>query len=880
MVACRPMAALVPLMTAAALALAGWLASGVVTVRSLDAPARIGLLPPPSTLLAFLLPLLALSGLWRRDDGWRAAALRVVCILLPVTVPWLPLPLPAALLAWTGPLALGWWAASVACVYADAFVALAAPVRTTMVSPARAPVVAALVTGALLCATAWHTAPQHPKGDEPDYLVISQSLLLDRDLRIENNHTRADYAPYHPGGLPPSYLARGTNGQIYSVHAPGLPLLLVPGFALAGYGGVLASLVLFAMAGAWLAWHTCWAATRDAVASWIGVLATVGAAPFFLHGAAVFPDAPASVLALFAVSTLLHWRRQPDGVIRALSPARACLVALALGAMPWLHTRYALLSAGLGAAVCASMAARRDWRGSLAFGAPASLLAIAWFGFFFVIYGTPSPSAAYGAYTQMALTHLWPGIPGLLFDQQFGLLASAPVLALAILALRSAARATDPAAWRIAALVIGLAFIYTAVVGAYRMWWGGLSAPARFLVPLVLPLAPLIAIGWQSLRTRASRHLAVTLLVASLAMTAVLICVDHGSLAYNDRDGRARWALWASPLVDLVAALPAAHRDAPAVVLRDAGIWIAATSLAWVLARGLERRGRLSPLGTAALVACLLPAASAIAWAWRGVNGLAPAASQIAFLERQVESRGDALIAITPPPRGRTRNWFVVEIDSRRPRTGQEYSVLRVDRLPAGRYRLFTDVITPEARLGVTLGQGRTSRFIADLDASRDRTSTPFDLALPVQDVVVKGSREAVSAARRTWLVAGEVRSSSAVPATRTQALGGTLWLLPEDGIYPEPEGAWLAGDADVIVGVTSSEAFEVSLRAGAAPVVVRWSGAGEGEARLAAGETRVVTMAPRLGLLTLRARGGFRPAQVSPGNGDHRYLGVWISTP
>ena len=44
MVACRPMRALVPLLTAAALAIAGWLATGIVTVRSLDDPARIGLL--------------------------------------------------------------------------------------------------------------------------------------------------------------------------------------------------------------------------------------------------------------------------------------------------------------------------------------------------------------------------------------------------------------------------------------------------------------------------------------------------------------------------------------------------------------------------------------------------------------------------------------------------------------------------------------------------------------------------------------------------------------------------------------------------------------------------------------------------------------------
>ena len=107
---------------------------------------------------------------------------------------------------------------------------------------------------------------------------------------------------------------------------------------------------------------------------------------------------------------------------------------------------------------------------------------------------------------------------------------------------------------------------------------------------------------------------------------------------------------------------------------------------------------------------------------------------------------------------------------------------------------------------------------------------------------------------------------------------GRAVWLLPEDGIYPEPDGAWIAGDADVTVGLPSSAPLSVGLRAGAAAVVVSWSGARSGDAHLVAGETRVVTMAPAQGRLRLRTRGGFRPSQVSPGTRDQRYLSVWIA--
>ena len=642
------------------------------------------------------------------------------------------------------------------------------------------------------------------------------------------------------------------------MHAPGLPALLVPGFAIAGHPGAVATLVLFAMAGAWLAWRAGWDVTGDVGASWIGMLATVGATPFFLHGAAIYPDAPASVLALFAVWVLLT---------DTPGPRRYLWLALALGVLPWLHTRYAILSVGLGAAAVVQIASKRDWRALVTFVTPAMLLAITWFGFFLVIYGTPNPSAPYGAYTQMALAHLRPALPGLLFDQQFGLLASAPVLALALAVVRPAIGRSAPAVWRIGVFALALALAYTCVVGAYRMWWGGLSAPARFLVPLVLPLAPFIAVVWQSLRSRASRHLAVILIAVSLAFTAMLIVVDHGALAYNVRDGRARWAVWVSPLADLVAALPAAHRDAPGIVVRDTAVWIGALGLAWSLWRLMERRGRFTPLASFVTIAALVPAASSTVWTMHGVSGLAPATSQVRYLDRRAAPGGSTLISITPPPIGRTRTWFEVELESTHPRSSSDFTLLRLDRLPAGRYRLFSTVNAPGAKLGVTLGNARATRFLAELEPSASRPSSPFVLAMPVNDLVVRGSREAAAAPGRTWILADEIWDTRAIPpATRSHPLGNAAWLLPAEGIHPEPGGAWLAGDAEVTVGLPSSGPQVVVLRAGAADVVVSWEGATSGEARLAAGETREVTMTPARGRLRLRTRGGFRPSQVSPG--------------
>ena len=66
-------------------------------------------------------------------------------------------------------------------------------------------------------------------------------------MKIENNHRRADYGAFFNGELPPDYLRRGKNGAIYSIHAPGLPILLLPAYAI---GGVRAAIVMMCLFGA------------------------------------------------------------------------------------------------------------------------------------------------------------------------------------------------------------------------------------------------------------------------------------------------------------------------------------------------------------------------------------------------------------------------------------------------------------------------------------------------------------------------------------------------------------------------------------------------------------------------------------------------------
>jgi hypothetical protein len=181
-------------------------------------------------------------------------------------LPWLPFRIPAAALLWTGPFMAAVWLAVVVGVIVERSRGNTARWFT---DPRRAPVVAGLLSLRLYAASAAWLAPLLPDGDEPHYLILAQSLIKDGDLRIENNHRRGDYLEYSLNAATPDYLRRGVNGEIYSIHAPGLPILIAPALALFGYPGVVAFLGLIAALSTGLVWSLAYRATANVASAWL-----------------------------------------------------------------------------------------------------------------------------------------------------------------------------------------------------------------------------------------------------------------------------------------------------------------------------------------------------------------------------------------------------------------------------------------------------------------------------------------------------------------------------------------------------------------------------------------------------------------------------------
>jgi hypothetical protein len=634
------------------LGLSVWCAAGTIAVASADhATPRYAVAAPIWTLIAAV-ALGALVPACRRRPGAALPALLS-------TVPWWPVPLPPILLIFTGPLAWLPIAASVGLAIGSAPVAAVARAIGAD-RPTRAAWLAAAATLGLVAATAWSAAPRSPGGDEPHYLIITQSLLEDGDLRIENNHRQRDYAAYFGGDLAPHYYVRGKNGQIYSVHAPGLPAIVLPGFALFGYRGAEATVMLLAALAGALIWRIGWHATRDPRAAWFAWGAIASATTFLILGFTIYPDGPAMVAVAAAVLLLL---RLSD----AASPPGLWALAggsLPLAALPWLHTRFVLIAAGFGVVIAIRVLADRARPigvrlGRLAaFAALPMASALGWFAFFYVIYGTPNPAAAYGSAADTHLKYSPAGVVALLFDGQFGVLTYAPVL---IASLVGWLRPVNRASRRVGLEALAVMALYVPAATTYWMWWAGNPAPpARFFGAMLPALALPLAAAWT--RGDALRRAGLVALgTVTLGFSASAIGVDRGKLAWNDRDAQSHLLGWLGPVVNLRRGWPSffwtldpgfnlSNLSSEWIFAGRVALFLAVWTGAWFAGRALWARRADSGASfrtRAVAVAWLLVGMMIVAqagWLANGVTGLDAEPAQAALLA--AARRGDAVVGI------------------------------------------------------------------------------------------------------------------------------------------------------------------------------------------------------------------------------------------
>jgi MFS family permease len=431
-------------------------------------------------------------------------------------------------------------------------------------------------------------------GDEPHYLIVTQSLWADGDIDVRNNHAANDSRRFGVDNLEPGPHVRESNGRQLPVHDIGLSVALVPIYAVAtGLSGLVSEPLLarFRMSRGLFAYSlvTLSLLALTALAAYLTrrALLTAGASPGLAAGLVlvvwlsppvlsnaylVFPE----VAALLTTASIV--KRSTEA---AVIPFGRWLAPLSLlGLLPWFHRKFIVYVAAL----AISLAWRhRDqvhrlrpaqWIAAIGLISFPTVLLLLWTWWQWGNIG--------GALTLDRPPFSWEafrvGWLGLLVDRENGLWAWAPAYALLPLACALSGRAAWP--WLVP---VGALFLASA---SHDQWWGGFSPAARFLMPLA-PIACLFAPAlWRHPATRA---------VTTVAVAAQVVIAAYGwqvtRALWPQGDGHNRVV---GPLLEFVGAsesvLPAL-RVAPDTLGRAlvlVAIGLAINLVLWFVVRGHE----------------------------------------------------------------------------------------------------------------------------------------------------------------------------------------------------------------------------------------------------------------------------------------------------
>ncbi len=356
------------------------------------------------------------------------------------------------------------------------------------------PIVAAIFAGAIYLIVIPHQLQWPIDGDEPYYLLTSESILHDFDLDLANQFRdidqsvvdRPDLRP-HPGE------PVGEEGERVSRYEPTLPLLLIPGRVLGGLFGAVATMALF---GALLMYSTIRFLEEEGIshraAFAVYPLIAFGP-PVLFYATRMWPEIPAAWCLVEA--------------LRAIRSGKERKMILFLAAMSLLKLRFAALALGLVTVVFFRWRTRFRTV-ALAAALFAVPLLIAWW-----ITGNP---LRLNSIRDLELQAGWKyarGFFGLLLDGQTGLLFQAPLWLISLASLFRWKRLPE-------ALKLGFAgsSLYLFLLLPRVQWHGGWSPPLRYLT-VFAPLFALAA-GWM-----VERMPSIWLGVVALATTAISI---HG----------------------------------------------------------------------------------------------------------------------------------------------------------------------------------------------------------------------------------------------------------------------------------------------------------------------------------------------------------------
>ena len=319
-------------------------------------------------------------------------------------------------------------------------------------------------------------------GDEPHFLIISQTLLKYHSLNVMLDYQHGDYRLFYPLYIAP-HVAYNARGQLLPLHNIGGPVLwLIPYYLWGRLGAVffislLSVLIIHNIYKFLLTMHI---SQRYA---FIVSLAYAVASPLYIYSHLTFIEPIGAFICIYVFRKIFQKEMRVSEII---------ISSILLGILPWIHIRFALFEMILFFSLLYKIYATNrlnNFKYYLYYIAPITILFIALEVYSYQIWGTLNPAVnevndIHGGSTPFAVLP-FAGMLGVFFDQEHGLFVNFPVFMLLLTGMVLAARRKF---LRYNLLMLLLSIPYILLFTSFKDWAGGWCPPARFILVL-LPLS-------------------------------------------------------------------------------------------------------------------------------------------------------------------------------------------------------------------------------------------------------------------------------------------------------------------------------------------------------------------------------------------------------
>jgi hypothetical protein len=335
-------------------------------------------------------------------------------------------------------------------------------------------------------------------GDEPNYLLMSHSLLKDKDIDLSNNFAHKDYFYFYDKEKNPRLTLGingryGKDGKLYSVNLPGVSVLMLPWYGLSQlFKGTLRTFILKGSLSLWAAllglqvYLLARERLRRETLSFVLWIFTSFSVPVLFYAIHLYPEIPIACASVYIFRKIVS--------PAPLSPVLVFFLGFLLAAFPWFGVKYYAIFWPLLAVALFYLIKHHRSRSAiylLCFFPAISV--ILFHAFLFRLYGTLSPLSVYaGIMTpeqSLAAKEALLGMPlraridallDYFLDQRDGLLLYSPFYFFMFLGLVEMVRKARREL--LAMIIIGLPFILTWALVTNR---AGRCPQGRVLAPLI-----------------------------------------------------------------------------------------------------------------------------------------------------------------------------------------------------------------------------------------------------------------------------------------------------------------------------------------------------------------------------------------------------------